>query len=326
MTYQLTVESVADYLRERGVLGQAHVTVEPLDGGVSNDVLAVTGDDIDVVVKQALPRLRVAQEWYADVTRILTEAAALRFASSIRPDDVPAVVDVDEAAMTLTLARADRALRNWKADLLRGSVDRRTGERLATALAAWHASSTDRPELCERFGTGAFVELRISPYHRAISARHPAVSARIDTLADGLLTRRLCLVHGDLSPKNVLADGDQICVLDWEVAHYGDPVFDVAFLQTHLLLKAIHRPASAHAYNDVAACFLQTYDEAVPGVLRSPDDYLAGHVACLLLARVDGKSPAEYLTTAEADRVRALALDALSDATDVAKLWQAVDE
>jgi aminoglycoside phosphotransferase (APT) family kinase protein len=325
VAFQLTAGSVAAYLRERGVVGSGPVSAEVLPGGVSNDVFAVTGEGVDLVVKQALPRLRVAAEWQADVRRILTEADALRIASSIRPDDVPAVVDVDDTAMTLTISRADRRLRNWKSDLLAGSADGRTGERLADALAAWHTSTAGQPLWQERFGTGAFVELRISPYHRWISELHPAVAARIDDLADGLLEHRLCLVHGDFSPKNVLADGARVSVLDWEVAHYGDPVFDVAFLQTHLLLKAVHRPESSRAYRELADTFLRRYDAAVPDSLRRPDDYLAGQVGCLMLARVDGKSPAEYLTGVEALRVRGIALDTLCGSGDVAAIWQAVD-
>jgi 5-methylthioribose kinase len=140
-----------------------------------------------------------------------------------------------------------------------------------------------------------------------------------------LLEHRLCLVHGDFSPKNVLADGARVSVLDWEVAHYGDPVFDVAFLQAHLLLKAVHRPESSRAYRELADTFLRRYDAAVPDPLRRPDDYLAGQVGCLLLARVDGKSPAEYLTGVEALRVRGIALDTLCGSGDVAAIWQAVD-
>lgn len=325
LSYGLTVDTVAGYLRDRGVIGSAPVVAEPLPGGVSNEVLAVTGEGVDLVVKQALPRLRVEQEWNADPRRILTEAASLLIAAKVRPDDVPTVLDVDESAMTLTLARADRSLRNWKDDLLAGTIDRRTGERLAAALAAWHTETAGRRQLRDEFGTGGFVELRIDPFHRVVSRRHPTLAARIDGLADRLLTERLCLVHGDFSPKNVLAAGNKVCVLDWEVAHYGDPVFDLAFLQAHLVLKAIHRPADRTAYRSLAIGFLDEYGASVDAALHRPDDYLAAQTACLLLARVDGKSPAAYLTPPERDRVRDLAVAALTGRPGVVELWGDVD-
>jgi hypothetical protein len=325
ITPGLTVDTVAGYLRGRRVIDSVPVTAGALTGGVSNDVLAVTGDGVDVVVKQALSMLRVEQEWRADPRRILTEAAALRLAATIRPDDVPAVLDVDDAAMTVTITRADRSLRNWKDDLLAGVIDRRTGGRLAAALAAWHTATANQQRLRDEFGTAGFVELRIDPFHRTIRERHPALATRIDEFVDGLLTERLCLVHGDFSPKNVLADGSQICVLDWEVAHYGDPVFDLAFLQAHLMLKAVHRPADAAAYRSLAIGFLHDYVALVDPALRRPDEYLAGQVACLLLARVDGKSPAGYLTSPERDRVRLLAVDALTHRPGIARLWDGAD-
>lgn len=324
-TYALTVDTVACYLRGRHVIDAVPVTAEPLTGGVSNEVLAVTGDGVDLVVKQALPRLRVEQEWHADPRRILTEAASLRLAATIRPDDVPAVLDVDDSAMTLTISRADRSLRNWRDDLLAGTIDRRTGRRLAAALAAWHTATADQPQLREEFGTSGFVELRIDPFHRAIRDRHPALAVRVDEFADRLLTDRSCLVHGDFSPKNVLADGNQVCVLDWEVAHYGDPVFDLAFLQAHLLLKAVHRPADGPGLRSLATDFLDHYAALVDPGLHRPDDYLAGQIACLLLARVDGKSPAGYLTAAERDIVREVAVDALTGRSSIVRLWDGVD-
>ncbi len=58
--------SVIDHLIRRGVMNDPNATVTRLSGGVSNDVLAVTGEDVHVVVKRALSRLRVAEEWYAD--------------------------------------------------------------------------------------------------------------------------------------------------------------------------------------------------------------------------------------------------------------------
>lgn len=325
--YTLTMESAVDYLRQRGVLPPDRpCTAWPLAGGVSNDVLAITGPGVDLVVKQALPKLRVQQEWRATPRRILAEAAALRLAARIRPDEVPTVADVDEQALTMTISRADSRLRNWKSDLLGGRADPRTAVQLGQALAAWHSATAGDEQLRSRFDDTAFVQLRTDPFHRAIASRHPDLAGRIAALVTTMLTTKLCLVHGDFSPKNVLADGPRVCVLDWEVAHFGDPVFDLAFLHTHLLLKAVHRPQSALGYREVATAFRQTYRSAVDTRLLRPDDYLGGHIACLLLARVDGKSPAEYLTELERDRVRALARNALaSTAVTDADLWQAVD-
>ena len=45
------------------------------------------------------------------------------------------------------------------------------------------------------------------------------------------------MCHGDLHALNVLVDGDQLTVIDWELAALGDPAFDIA--RTKLLLHAV---------------------------------------------------------------------------------------
>ena len=310
----LDTVSVLDYLRRRGVISsQEDARAEPMAGGVSNEVLTVQGSGVDVVVKQALEHLRVTEEWSADPTRILAEADALLLIGELTPDDVPPVIDVDREHLILTIGRAPRGWTNWKLDLLEGRASEIVAARLGTALARWHSATSGRPELSDRFDQEHFRQLRIDPYYRLSAARNPIVKATIDELADELIAPGLCLVHGDFSPKNVLTDGEAVWVLDWEVAHYGHPVFDVAFLSSHLVLKSIHRPELAAEYRRCAEVFLASYHAALRPALELDPEKLAVHTACLLLARVDGKSPVEYLDTAGRSVARSVATTALSD-------------
>jgi 5-methylthioribose kinase len=166
----------------------------------------------------------------------------------------------------------------------------------------------------------AFEQLRVGPFHRAIRARHPHLADPIDACVTDLTTKHQCLVHGDYSPKNVLVGTDGLWVLDFEVAHVGAAVFDVAFLECHLLLKAMHRPRDAALFRAGAAAFVAAYTDSLD---RPPSlDRLGWHTACLLLARVDGTSPAGYLSANTSQRVRQLATELLSDAdTPMAEVW-----
>ncbi len=297
----LTPETVGPYLVARGLVdGQAKIMAVELGWGVSNVVLAVEGDGFRAVVKQALPRLRVAEEWTAKRQRALTEAEALRFVDGIRPSFVPAVLDVDADACAIVIARAPSSWRNWKEILISGDADPTVAQRLGELLGSWHRETEDDPKIAERFGdTEAFVQLRIDPYHRTVMRRWPNLGRAIGSFVEEMLDTRRCLVHGDFSPKNVLLGEDGLWVLDFEVAHNGDPVFDLAFMLNHLMLKAIHRPANLQDYRACADTFLASYGrEAEP-------EYLLGHVGCLMLARVDGKSPAEYLREPERLQARA---------------------
>ncbi len=158
----------------------------------------------------------------------------------------------------------------------------------------------------------AFIQLRVDPFYRWVAARHPDIAARISKVADQMLSTRRCLVHGDFSPKNVLVADGGLWVIDWEVAHIGDPVFDVAFLITHLACKTLHRPADGPAFHAAAAAFMASYNQASAPALGELDPgYLARQVGCLLLARMDGKSPATYLSAPQRARGRALAREVL---------------
>jgi hypothetical protein len=86
-------------------------------------------------------------------------------------------------------------------------------------------------------------------------------------------------------------------LLDAECAWYGDPAFDLAFCLTHLLLKSVWRPQYAHSYLGCFDAFAATYLDGVDwesvGALEARACVL---LAGILLARIDGKSPVEYLT------------------------------
>jgi aminoglycoside phosphotransferase (APT) family kinase protein len=305
-------QSIVDHLAARGIVDAGlPLSVEPLGGGVSSDIVAVTGPGVAVVVKRALPRLKVEQEWTADAGRVAGEVLALRFAHALTPEAVPPVLDLDEDKCVATLGLAPTGWVNWRDELLAGRVEPAVGRRLGELLATWHAA----PVPAGFSNVEMFVQLRIDPFHRVIAKRHPQLAGRIHRVGDRLLERRFCLVHGDFSPKNVLTGPDGLWVLDWEVAHHGDPVFDVAFLLTHLLLKSVHRPQDAARYRAVADAFLAAYGAAVHD--------LSPNVGCLLLARVDGKSPALYLQPPEEERVRELGIGLLQDpAAEFLDAWE----
>jgi Phosphotransferase enzyme family len=287
--------------------------VAPLGGGVSSVVLLVERDDQRLVVKQPRRRLLVKEEWTADPGRAVTEARALKLAGGRNPEAVPPLLDVDAEMSALTVAAAPAAWQSWKDLLLQGIAEPSVGAHLGRLLGQWHLwSSQHRDQFSELEDVEVFVQLRIDPYHRTAAARHPALAGQFAEAETELLapSSRYCFVHGDFSPKNVLLghgpDGaqpgeehqpgeEQLWVIDFEVAHVGNPVFDVAFLVTHLVLKSLHRPEQADEYRACAQEFLENYGQA----MAIGDDSLGLHVGCLLLARVDGKSPAEYLSPEE---------------------------
>lgn len=325
----MTPDTVGSYLAGRAVLcTDDGVVAEELGGGVSGVVLRVLTPHGRLIVKRFLPELRVADHWPANPARAMTEAAALELASRLVPGSVPLVVDADPHACTVTMQCAPEGWRNWKEDLLAGRAEVSVAGRLGRYLGAWHEGTAGDAAVARRFDdTDAFEQLRVDPYYRTVMRRVPELAPVLAPYVERMAGTRGCLVHGDYSPKNVLTGDGGVWVLDWEVGHTGDPAFDVAFMTNHLALKTIHRPGAADAYRACAVAFWDAYYREVSARLAPEPAYTLGHVGCLMVARVDGKSPAEYLRGPEQHRARELGRRLAADPpAGVEDAWRLVAE
>jgi 5-methylthioribose kinase len=327
MSGQLSVHSdeIAGHLKLRGLVAASEgLRVEPMTGGVSNDVFAITGLNADMVVKRALGQLRVQQTWLADPARLATEGRALLLAGRFTPEAVPKVLD--ESDGFLVIARAPHDWRTWKTDLLTGTIAVPIAEKLGTLLGIWQRESARRqPELLEDFGDRtAFRQLRLEPFHYQIRDAHRDLQEAIDLTVKVMAEASVCLVHGDYTPKNVLVgEGpNQVWVIDWEVAHLGDPTFDPAWIVGHLLLKSIRQRLQAPAFHAAARAFLS----GLAGIENAvPIDHaqLIRQAGCLVLARVDGRSPVEYLDESQQNSARAIGRRLLTDPPEkLTDIWK----
>ena len=242
------------------------------------------------------------------------------------PDFVPAMVALDEARGVVAmefLEPADHPL--WKAELLAGRVDVAAAAAAGGRLGQIHACTADRVDIAARFDTDPlFHALRLDPYLLAAAQRRPEVGAELRTLVARTAGIHRALVHGDVSPKNILLGPRGPVFLDAETAWYGDPAFDLAFCLNHLLLKQIVIDAAealSASFDAFAGAYLAqvAWEPAVDVEARA-----ASLLPGLLLARVDGKSPVEYLTTdAQKDLVRSVAIPLLrAPATRLAQVKQ----
>lgn len=317
---------------DRAGLTDPVVTIEPLSGGVSSDIVRVelTGGR-NVCAKRALSRLKVASVWEAPLRRNHYEVAWLRLASSISPGLAPQVLGEDEAngvAMLEYLPASDYML--WKAELLACRFDARIPSAIARALAKVHSSTWRDPVVAHEFATDAmFDSLRLSPYLRTLADRTPDLGDRILAVVTATESNHLALVHGDVSPKNILVsrkDGHPV-LLDAECAWFGDPAFDAAFLMNHLLLKAVHVPAIRAELLASATGFFTTWRDGLPADRGAVEQRVAALLPCLFLARIDGKSPVEYLDESERATVRGIARPMIARAPEtVAELIDRVRE
>lgn len=296
---------ILDALRRGGFLADGDVArLEPLTGGVSSDVFRLETAHGVYGVKRALPKLRVAADWRAPVERSHYEVEWLRASEPFAGGAIPKVIYEDRDAHLFVMTFFDPAAHSvWKSDLAAGEVDADFAARVGSLLAALHAGAAGDPALAARFDTTAlFEELRLAPFFRHAALAHPDLARRLVDLADTTAARRISLVHGDASPKNILHGPAGPVLLDAECAWYGDPAFDLAFCTAHLHLKTVWKPAHAPAYLAALARLQAAYLAGVTWEAPAGLDARAARLAAaILLARVDGKSPAEYLQ-ADADK------------------------
>lgn len=157
---------------------------------------------------------------------------------------------------------------------------------------------------------------------------HPEAADILQELADRTARTKISAVHGDVSPKNILVGPAGPVLIDAECACWGDPAFDLAFCLNHLLLKTLWVPSAAvelaEAFRALARGYLAGVDWEPPPSLEQRASHL---LPALMLARVDGKSPVEYLVDeASKNTVRRISGALLSDLperlADVQDAWQ----
>jgi streptomycin 6-kinase len=296
---ELTPDNAAEWLSAHGFPSDgATGRFSELGGGVSNKVILAELPGGRAVLKQALGRLRVEQEWLSDRSRIFREAAAMRWLEGkVQGGCIPSLLGEDATDYSIAMESAPSTSEMWKTKLFRGEFEISSAQAAGHLLGSVIAASWHNPEAQRLFGDQTvFDQLRIDPYYRFTAHRHPELAGYFHALIARSTARRVSLVHGDWSPKNLLVAGPEIWAIDWEVVHYGDPAFDVAFLLNHLLLKSVVMPQHRTALAGLAEAFMTSLHIAAMHV--EPDWIEAAaleHLPALLLARVDGKSPAEYL-------------------------------
>jgi 5-methylthioribose kinase len=300
--------------------------LHPLTGGVSSNIFRIDLPRGSVCLKQALPQLKVQKEWKAPVSRVLAEMDWLQAAHAVIPGNVPRVVATDRERGVFVMEYIDGA-QPWKRELLAGTVDTAFGERVARCVAAVHRATARSADMQRRFANdGTFYLIRLEPYLVETARVHPDLARQLIAVVATTQSTPLALVHGDVSPKNILQAAHGPVLLDAECAWYGDPAFDLAFLLNHVLLKSAHLPARGAAFSALFDTMARAY---LADVSWEPaDDFdrrCAALLPGLLLARVDGKSPVEYLDEPTREEVRraarALVLDTPRSLRELHARW-----
>ncbi len=312
MTTQLN-DRCLQLVRELGLGYVEDVTdITPLTGGVASDIAALTLGGRRICVKFALPKLKVAADWYAPVHRNAAEYAWLETAAKITPNSAVKLFGRSEKAHGFAMefvAGPDVYL--WKTALLDGQICKGEAARIGGMIGQIHAASTEPGFEDTPFQNQEdFRALRIEPYLSFTASKHPDIARALTKLADRLFVSKQVLTHGDVSPKNILIRPHGPVILDAECATIGDASFDPSFCLNHLALKAYHLPNSRPGLLAEMLAFWQGYVPHISWESRSDlETRICLLLPALMLARIDGKSPVEYLSERERSNLRTIAID-----------------
>jgi aminoglycoside phosphotransferase (APT) family kinase protein len=300
-------DTFLELLRRDGVVQSPDAYLTALSGGVSCDIYLVEDDDDRFVVKRALEKLRVKADWFADIRRNRTEWEYIRYVSRFLPLAMPGLRQCSATDNYFAMEYFNGDYSNWKQVLLAGHARPEHATQAGNILGQIHRRSTGDPEAIRLFDTTpTFFQLRIEAYLLATAAKQPALRPQIEAEAARLAKVRECLVHGDFTPKNILVGVDRMILLDCEVAWYGEPAFDLASLLNHFFLKSLFHAPNEAGMRTMIEKFWSAYQSARP----SPEVELrTGRLLLMLiLARVDGKSPVEYLLPVRQQFIREFVL------------------
>ncbi|MFQ5928185.1 MAG: phosphotransferase family protein [Acidobacteriota bacterium] len=310
-------ESLIAYLRRTSRIGfDEKPKIQNLAGGVSNRTVLVerpTGEAW--VLKQALVKLRVPEDWFSSPERIHREALALQWLPQLAPaETITPLIFEDSEHHLLAMKAIPQPHHNWKTLLLTGQLKRNHVKQFAQLLGTIHCRAlAHRREIASVFDDRSFFEsLRLEPYYSYSAMQVPTAANFLGALVKETRARRITLVHGDYSPKNIVVYENKFILLDHEVIHFGDPSFDLGFSLTHLLSKAHHVASHRDAFSEVANYYWQTYLQTIGQVSWGPPDLeqdAVRHTLGCLLARVAGRSPLEYFNDTERTRQREVVLE-----------------
>ena len=309
-------QELKDILFQHGWIRSTAAELTPLTGGVSSEIYLVVENDKRFVIKRALNKLKVKDDWYADTARNYSEQAYMRYVSSFRPEAMPKVLGSDAGA-GLFIMEYLSGFKNWKQILLAGQCDITLAYNAGKLLGEIHSRSWGDRELLEDFDLiQNFDQLRIDPYLRILVTKYPKLKTEILAEAGRLTQSRQCLIHGDYSPKNILFNQNRLVPLDCEVACFADAAFDLSFFLNHLFLKSCYHAPEQLEFVAMINAARTGYGESNPEHVLTVESNTVRLLPMLMLARIDGKSPVDYLNTEKQIWVRNFSIDQISINSD----------
>lgn len=261
-------KSVVDYVlgipAVRKMFGSKEsVTAREVGDGNLNLVFIVGNDSTSVVVKQAIPYLRVAGEsWPLGRERMRFESQALTLHNQVAPGLVPSVYHID-LEMSLVVMEYLGGHIIMRKELIRQKRFPLFVDHISTFMAETLFKTSDlylsgaekkklqgkftNPELCKITEDFVFTNpYRDSPENKWNRTIDPEVTAlrgdsllkvAIAEIKERFMTHGQSIIHGDLHTGSIMINESDTRVIDPEFAFCGPIGFDVGAVLSNLALN-----------------------------------------------------------------------------------------
>jgi len=299
MTLYLDNE-IEECLINKNFITSKNYKIEKLSGGVSSDIWKITNESNIFCLKKAKKKLDVKEDWFVPIERNIYEYNWYNEVNKLVPNIAPKVIYSDSKKFFFIMEYFDeKKFPLWKKELFKSNVNINFSQSVAQNLSFIHLNTFNNSELKSKFDTiKLFEDLRIDPYIRFTATIHDDIKNKLLDIANNLNNKKITLVHGDISPKNILINNDKPIFLDAECAWYGDPAFDFAFCINHLILKSIKLPKVkdllSKSFRILSDTYLMNVKWEDPKLFEKRTILI---LSALMLARIDGKSPVEYINS-----------------------------
>ncbi len=311
---------------------QLKFNFKKITDGVSSDIWYVkTENNKEFCIKRALNKLTVKEDWYAPVDRSNFEVYYFKACKKIIPESFPKILGHDKKKYILAMEWYEaNDFKVWKEKLLNKEININDAKKISDILVKKHNYFYNNSHYKKKFeNSKTFYSIRIEPYLIFTSKNYPEQSKKFIDAANSLSLHKKTIIHGDFSPKNILISKDYPVILDAETACWGDPVFDLAFCNNHIILKSILHNKYKKNYMLLSQKLIKNYIQQIKW--ENKNDFIQRFLKLLpllMLARLDGKSPVEYFKDNHKNKSRLLALslirNELKSINEFFTLWKNV--
>ena len=274
------------------------IQYKKLTGGVSSEVYHVRTNKNNYCIKRSLKRLLVKKKWIANTNRIKFEYLWLKHCQNILKRNIPNTYEFNDKKKYIVMEYLKTSqYKTLKQLYFKRIININTIKLISKHLYKIHSNSSNyKTKKTFEGNYKNFYDLRLDPYFNEVGRVYPKYKEYIKKINENYIKNSSTLVHGDFSPKNILVDKNKIIYLDAECCNFGDPVFDLVFFTNHLLIKSIFLRDKSQEFIKLYLSFYKEYlSNLSTKNFNSYIDRIIKMTPIMLLSRIDGKSPVEYI-------------------------------